>query len=148
VSTITVSSHVAAPVNRVFAVFTDLEHAPGRVKNIKAIELLTPGSFRLGTRWRETRELLGRLDSAEMQVTAYELNRAYTITHHKAGARIETAFRFTPADDGTDVSVEFQMTGQGLPPGMLAPVGWAIDGKVRDVLAEDLSDLRTAAEAA
>jgi len=33
-----------------------------------------------------------------------------------------------------------------MPPGMLAPVGWAIAGKVRDVLAHDLADLKESSE--
>ena len=45
--------------------------------------MLTTGPFQLGTRWRETREVLGRLDDAEMEVTAFELNRQYTLTHYK-----------------------------------------------------------------
>ena len=52
---------------------------------------LTPRGFELGARWRETREVLGHLDTAEMEVTAFERNRSYTITHHKAGVRIDTS---------------------------------------------------------
>ena len=37
--------------------------------------MLTPGVVHLGSRWRETREVLGRDDSAEMEITAFELNR-------------------------------------------------------------------------
>ena len=92
---------------RVFEVFTDLEHGAERVSNIREIELLTTGGFALGTRWLETREVLGQLDSAEMEVTAFERNRTYTITHHKAGTRIDTVFTFEPFEDGTKVRIEF-----------------------------------------
>lgn len=144
--TVTVASQVAAPVDRVFAVFTDLEHAAEHVSGIKNIELLTPGDFRLGARWQETREVLGRQDSAEMEVTAFERNRTYTITHHKAGTRIDTVFTFEPSGNGTKVSVEFDLESHGLPPGLLAPLGWAIADKVRDVLSHDLLDLKQSAE--
>ena len=59
--------------------------APAGVSNIKQIGMLTPGPVRLGTRWRKTREVMGALDSAEMEITSFERNRTYTITHHKAG---------------------------------------------------------------
>ena len=141
-ATITVSNQIAAPVEAVFERFTDLEGSPGRVSGIKAIEMLTTGPFGPGTRWRETREVLGRLDTAEMEVTAYERNRTYTITHHKLAARIETVFTFQPLNDGTRVSVELSLMGPGLPPRLLAPIEWAIAGTVRDVLSQDLADLK------
>jgi hypothetical protein len=53
--------------------FTDIEHGAEHVSGITKIEMLTT-RFSLGTRWRETREMLGRLDAAEMEVTAIELN--------------------------------------------------------------------------
>lgn len=144
--TVTVASEVAAPVERVFAVFTDLEHTAERVSGITNIDLLTPGDFQLGARWQETREVLGRLDSAEMEVTAFERNRTYTITHHKAGMRIDTVFTFEPCSDGTKVTIEFDLESHGLPPGLLAPLGWAIAGKVREALSHDLADLKQWAE--
>lgn len=145
-ATVTVSNHVAAPVQQVFRVFTDIEHGPQHVGGIKKVEMLTPGVVHLGCRWRETREVLGRDDSAEMEITAFELNRMYTITHHKAGIRIDTTFRFLPEGAGTKVSVDFELDGGGVPPGLLAPLGWAIEGKVERVLSDDLLDLKHSAE--
>jgi len=87
---------------------------------------------------------MGRLDSAEMEITAYERNRMYTITHCKAGVRIDTTFWFEPHGGATKVSVEFELDSSGLPPGILAPLGWAIAGKVEDVLHRDLADLSRA----
>ena len=144
--TVTVSNQVTAPVAQVFQLFTDIEHGPAHVSGIKKIEMLTPGPVHLVTRWRETREVLGRLDSAEMEITAFELNRMYTITHRKAGVRIDTTFWFEAAGAGTKVSVEFELETGGLPPGLLTPLGWAIGGKVEEVLRHDLTDLKRSVE--
>ncbi len=146
-TTVTVTSRLEAPVDEVFAAFTDIEHSARRVSGIKGIELLTTGEFRLGTRWRETREVMGRLDDAEMAVTTFEKGRNYTITHYKAGAKIDTVFTFAPDGEGTIVGINFALENQGLPPGLLTPVSWAIAGKVREVLARDLSDMKTSVEA-
>ena len=54
-ATVKVSSQIAAPVERVFQMFTDIEHGAEHVTNIKKIETLTTGPFSLGTRWQETR---------------------------------------------------------------------------------------------
>ena len=145
-TTVTVDTQVAAPVQQVFEVFTDLEHGAGRVSNIKKIEVLTTGGFALGTRWLETREVLRHLDSAEMEVTAFERNRTYTITHHKAGTRIDAVFTFEPVEGGTKVRIAYALEGHGLPPGLLAPLMWASAGKVRDVISGDLADLKASLE--
>lgn len=143
---VTVSEEIAAPLDKVFDMFTDLERSTERVSGIKEVEVLTTGGFGLGTRWLETRDVMGRLDKAEMEVTAFDRNRGYTITHHKVGTRIDTAFTFEPSGGGTKVTIEFDLEGPGLPPGILAPIGWAIAGKVRDVLGHDLADLKESAE--
>jgi len=83
-ATITVSNQIAAPVAAVFERFTDLEGSPARVSGIKSIEILTTGRFGPMTRWRETREVLGRLDTADMEVTAFERDR--TIERDLVGA--------------------------------------------------------------
>jgi carbon monoxide dehydrogenase subunit G len=145
-ATVTVSNQIGAPVHRVFQFFTDIEGGTPHVSGIKKIEMLSPGHFGLGTRWRETRDVLGLPDSAEMEVTSFERDKTYTITHSKAGVRIDTVFWFEPAGDGTKVTVEFEIDTAGLPPGLLAPLNWAIAGKVRDVIGHDLSDLKTSLE--
>lgn len=146
-NTVTVTNRLEAPLEQVFAAFTDIEHSAQRVSGIKAVEVLTTGEFGLGTRWRETREVMGRLDDAEMEVTSFEKNRSYTITHHKAGARIDTTFSFASIGEATEVSIEFALENHGLPPGLLTPVSWAIAGKVKEVLGKDLGDMKKAVEA-
>ena len=146
-ATISVSDHINAPVEQVFRLFTDIEHGADRVSNIKQIEMLTPGPVRLGTRWRETREVMGVRDSAEMEITSFERNRTYTITHYKAAVGVAATFWFEPSDRGTKVSLEFELEKGGLPQGLLASLGWAIGGKVERVLGRDLGDLKRLLEA-
>jgi carbon monoxide dehydrogenase subunit G len=140
--TVAVSNEIDAPLDRVFETFTDIEHGPAHVSGIKKLEMMSPGPVHIGTRWLETREILGRLDTVEMEITSFERNRMYTITHHKAGVRIDTTFKFEPAGDRTRVTVEFDLGSGGFPPGLLAPLGWAIAGKVEKVLSSDLADLK------
>ena len=142
-----VSSEAKAPVERVFRLFTDIEHAAERVSGIKKIEIMSTGPFNLGFRWIETRDVLGRIDDAEMEITAFEQDRTCTVTHRKGGVRIDTVFLFEPfPTGGTEVSIEFELNSQGLPPRLLLPLEWAIGGKVRHVLSEDLDDLRKSIE--
>jgi len=142
-ATIKVSNQFPAPVDEVFRYFTDLERAPLHVSAISKIEKLTSGPFGLGTRWRETREVMDVADMADMEVTAFEPDRSYTITHVKAGVRMDAVFTFEPSKDGTTVSIEFELGRGELPIGWLSDtVSWAIGSKVRRVLNEDLSDVK------
>jgi carbon monoxide dehydrogenase subunit G len=150
-ATVKVSTEVKAPVERVFELFTDIEHAANRVSGIKEVEALSPGSFNLGYRWIETRQVMGRLDSATMEITSFEPNRRYTVTHYKggvlgSGVRIDTVFTFEPVPAGTKVSIEFELHPEGLPPALLLPLELAIGGKVRHVLSDDLNDLKASIE--
>ena len=145
-ATVRVSRDIAAPVDAVFAMFTDIEAGAKHVSGIKKVEMMSIGPLHLGSKWNETREVLGRIDDAEMEITAFEHNRTYTITHRKAGVRIDTVFTFEPVNFGTRVSVEFALNPQGLPPALLAPLEWAMAGKVRDVLSQDLLDLKESVE--
>ena len=145
-SKVTLTDQIDTPPERAFEVFTDIERAAERVSGINKIEMLTTRGFELGARWRETRTVMGRLDTADMGVTEYEKTKSYTITHHKGGARIDTKFAFEPSGVGTKVTVEFDLDGPGMPPGMLALLGWAIAGKVRDALSHDIADLKQTVE--
>ena len=113
---------------------------------IKEIKMTSTGPLNLGTRWIETRKVLGRMDDAEMEITSFERNRTYTITHHKGGLRIDTMFTFDPVPAGTNVSIEFELDGQGLPPGLLSPLEWAVGGKIRHALSDDLDHLKRSVE--
>jgi uncharacterized membrane protein len=140
---VTVSAYIAAPVERVFEVFSDIEGSAGRVSNIQRIEMLTLGGVRLGARWFETRTVPGGPGTAEMELTAFEQNRSYTITHYKAGARIDGRFSFrSVAGGGTYVEVEYALDAGGRPAGAATTVHWMIGEFVRDVLTQDLGDLK------
>ena len=145
-TTVVVSADIEAPTRRVFDLFTDLERATEHVSGIKQVELLTPGRFGLGTRWRETREVFGHLDTVEMEVVAFERDRTYTLSHYKARVRVEIVFSFEPAQAGTRVTITFTLDGAGMPSGLLTPLNWAIAGKVRHVLDQDLADLKQCLE--
>ena len=60
--------------------------------------------------------------------------------------RIDAVFTFEPVPAGTKVSIEFELHPQGLPPAVLLPLEWAIGGKVRHVLSDDLADLKASIE--
>ena len=142
----TVEIQVAAPVERVFEVFTDLEHSAERVSNIQEIEVLTTGGFELGTRWLETREVLGQ--SGLGRDGSDGVRAEPHVYHHpsQGGQADRYGVHVRAFEDGTKVRIEFVLDSHGLPPGLLAPLGWAIAGTVRDVISRDLADLKESME--
>jgi polyketide cyclase/dehydrase/lipid transport protein len=143
---VTVTTRIDAPLDVVFRRCSDIEHGSARVSGIHQIDMLTPGPIRVGTRWIETRLVLGRADSAEMAVTAFQRNRMFTIRHHKAGVQIDATFWFEPKEGATVVTIEFEAEGGMLPPSLLRPLGWALQRKIERVLAHDLADTKRAIE--
>jgi uncharacterized protein YndB with AHSA1/START domain len=145
-----VRRHVAAPVQRVWDVATDLAGSPQVVRGIDAVEVLTPGPFGVGTRWRETRTMMGRSATEEMTVTAVEPPRSYRVEAASRGAHYVSTFAFTPsADGGTDVTTTFG----GRPTSTVARVLGAVTAPlgrraVTRALEQDLHDIAVAAERA
>ena len=146
-TTIAVAVDIAAPTYRVFDAFTDVERAAERVPSIKRVELLTPGSFALGTRWRETRDVSGHLAITEMEVIAFEQDQTYVLSRDEAGVPVEIVFSFEWAGTGTRVLVEFTLDRAGGSPGCQSPLGWAIAGNLRDLIDRDLTELKAHLEA-
>ena len=143
-----VRRHVAAPVERVWALATDLEGAPGVVSGIESVEVLTPGPFGVGTRWRETRRVFGRSATEEMTVTAVEPQRSYAVEASGPGVTYVSGFAFAPAaGGGTDVTATFggrpTSTVARVLGALTAPLGRRVIAKA---LTQDLEDIATAAE--
>jgi carbon monoxide dehydrogenase subunit G len=138
----TLSKQVAAPPATVFAVFSDLEHAAGRIQAISKLELVTPGPVGAGTRFRETRKMFGKDCTEEMQITAFEPGRGYEVSAHSCGAEFRTIFRFTPDGAGTRVDVEFQTLALSFFAKLMRPLSWLTMGTIRKCVNQDLEDLK------
>lgn len=82
-----ITTTIAAPLARVFALFTDLEHAAQNIAAIQSLELLTPGPMRKGTRFRETRVMFGKQATEEMEVVDFVPGRSYSVAAESCGAR-------------------------------------------------------------
>jgi uncharacterized membrane protein len=148
VQDVEVRRHVAAPVQRVRDVATDLAGSPQVVRGIDAVEVLTPGPFGVGTRWRETRTMMGRSATEEMTVTEVAPQRSYRVEATSGGAHHVSTFAFAPSSDGgTDVTT----TSGGRPTSTVARVLGAVTAPlgrraVTRALEQDLADIAAAAE--
>lgn len=137
------STHVAAPIEKVFEVYTQLEHAVERIPSITKLELLSEGPFGNGTRWRETRVIMKKEATEEMWVTGFNPPHTYTVEAQSHGMLYQTLIEFEPEGDGTLVRWTFNGTPQSLGAKLTAPIfGLFFNGVMKRCMLEDLEALR------
>lgn len=144
---VSISRRIAAPIDVVFDLCSDIEHAAGRIKAIKRIEMLTPGQVGVGTRFKETRIMFGREATEEMTFTGFEPPHGYVLEAHSCGTHYRTEFRLTPEGNQTIVQVTFNARPESLVARLLSPLMWLMKGMLVKCLTQDLDDVQAAAEA-
>ena len=65
---VTLSRRVSAPPASVWEVITDLDRAAERLSQVTALHVVSDGPYAVGTRWRETRRMMGASETQEMVV--------------------------------------------------------------------------------
>lgn len=148
---ITASVTINAPVEKVFQVFCDLDHAAENISGITKIELLEgPGQMQVGTKWRETRVMMGKEATEEMWVSELTPNHMYVVKAESNGTKYETTFTFTftPIDGGTKVDMLFSGEATTFAGKLFSLVGFLFKGAAQKALQQDLEDLKAVAERA
>jgi hypothetical protein len=138
---------VAAPPERTFAVFTDLEKAPETVDGIVKLELLTEGPVGAGTRFRETRIMFKRECTEEMEITEFEPGERYAVEAETCGSHFRTVFTFAPSGEGTRVTMTTGTKALTFFAKLMSPLGGLMMGPVKKVMLADMEALKAAAEA-
>jgi Polyketide cyclase / dehydrase and lipid transport len=137
---------IAAPAADVFALFSDLENAAGRIQAIVKLELLTPAPVGKGTRFRETRVMMGREHAEVMEIIDFDPPRSYVVHCVSCGMEYRTQFRFVPVNGGTRVEQEFDGRPLTLFAKLMAPLSQWMLGPMQRCLEQDVRDLKQIAE--
>ncbi len=86
---------IKAPLEKVFALANDIDRAMEWLPAGIRIEKLTEGPLRAGTRYRETRKVLGRFDTEIYEVTVYDPpHRSEVFADGRQGTAGRGEFRF------------------------------------------------------
>ena len=105
---------IAASPDRVFSVLSDLAGAQHWMPAIQRIESVSPGPFRLGTSWQETRKAGKRMLQSTLTVSSFEPPSKLAL-HVEAGMmKGDLSFRLAQKSAGTEVTYEAQMWGKRL----------------------------------
>ena len=150
-SEITLSRVVAAPPERVWQVLTDVAHAPETLRGVTAVQLMTDGPYAVGTRWRETRTMMGKAVSEEMWVSACDPLRSTQVSAASGGAEFVTEFTLTPLEDGSRTELEVRFSAEMSKPSGLQSLAMRFFAGMaarasRRALDQDLADIAAAAE--
>lgn len=137
---------VAAPSSVVFETLADFANWPHFMGGIERVEILTPGTVGVGTRFRETRTMFGRSASEDMEIAEMASPHRIVLTAFNHGTDYRIAHTLAAAAEGTRLSLRFAGTPVTLAARLFAPLGWLFAGSVRKQIEKDLGDLKREAE--
>lgn len=145
-ASVTVVKQINAPLDRVFALFADIPNAAKNIDGITRVEMLTEGAVGVGTRFRETRKMYGKESTEEMEFTAFDEDRHYTVEAHSHGSHYISTFDFEATDGGTQVTTCFSATPQSFMARLLSFLGSMMIKSVAKILEQDMDDIKRLAE--
>lgn len=104
---ISLTQHINASPEKVWSVITDIPGSAATLSGVDSVQLLTDGPYGEGTRWKETRKMMGKSETVEMWVSEAEQHRGTTVKAVQGGADYTTRFSLAPRDGGTDLTLAF-----------------------------------------
>lgn len=143
------SRHVNTHPEAVWDVLSDIHHAHITLSGVVSIEILTPGPYQPGFRWRETRKMFGVKATEEMMVVEAEPPGATRIVADNGGTEYTTIFTVTPEETGSTLRMRFGAETRFAP--MISRVAMALMGSLaerstRKAMTQDLADIAAEAE--
>lgn len=147
---LTVTRETSASPETVWAVMTDIEGTTQTLSGVTGIERLDDGEgFEPGLRWRETRQVFGKEATEELEITAVDPGRSYTVEADSGGTHYHSVLRVTPSATGSTIAMTFgaEQTGGRISSFLSMTVGRLFQGPTRKALEQDLEDIAAAAEA-
>ncbi|MGV6813837.1 MAG: SRPBCC family protein [Phycisphaerales bacterium] len=164
-SSITVTETVHAPIERVFEIASNIPNAANSIRGIELIETLEEappadnnnGPVGLGYTWRETRIMFGKEATEDMSITKWSPPNSYTVEARSHGCHYltELTFKSNSADSNSDdhaqpvttITMSFNATPETMGAKIMMFIFSFMTKKLVNCLADDLRDIKAAAEA-
>ena len=150
----TLTQHIKAPADAVWAVVSDIPGSAATLSGVDSIQMLTDGPYAVGTRWKETRTMMGRAETVEMWVSQSEApsngrGGSTTVKALQGGTDYTSRFALTERGGGTDLTLTFGA--EVIKPTRFSRIMLTVFGPLgmritRKALAKDLADIAAKAE--
>jgi|TARA_B110000495_G_C22957568_1_gene561095 carbon monoxide dehydrogenase subunit G len=140
--TLTLSRHIPAPQQVVWAAVSDIPGSADRIEGIVGIEMLTGDTMEVGARWKETRTLFRRETTEEMEVTIFEPPLRYVVEADSCGAHFTSELRCDPdGDDATTLVMTIETIPTTFFARLMKPIAKLTMGTMRKMVEKDLDDI-------
>lgn len=148
---VTLSRRVAAPPEAVWEVLTDLDQSVRRLSQVTELRVLSAGPYAIGTRWRETRRMMGASDTQEMLVVDNDPLRRTVLEAVDGSTTYRTTFVLESLDGSAATLVTLTFAAQVADPTRLQRLAVRVVGPLGLKLTEkslrtELDDIAAAAE--
>jgi carbon monoxide dehydrogenase subunit G len=147
--TTSLTQHIHASPEKVWSVISDIPGSAATLSGVDSVQMLSEGPYGEGTRWKETRTMMGRSETVEMWVAKADPPRSTTVKAVQGGADYTSRFSLAERDRGTDLTLTFGA--EVLKPTVFSKVTMALFGKIgmsitRKALTKDLAEIAAKAE--
>jgi len=147
--TTSLTQHIHASPETVWSVISDIPGSPATLSGVDSVQMLSDGPYAEGTRWKETRTMMGRSETVEMWVAQADPPRSTTVKALQGGADYTSRFSLAERDGGTDLTLTFGA--DVVKPTLVSKITMALFGKIgmsmtRKALSKDLAEIAAKAE--
>lgn len=147
--TTSLTQHIHASLEKVWSVISDIPGSPATLSGVDSVQMLSDGPYAEGTRWKETRTMMGRSETVEMWVAQADPPRSTTVKALQGGADYTSRFSLAERDGGTDLTLTFGA--DVVKPTVVSKITMALFGKIgmsmtRKALSKDLAEIAAKAE--
>lgn len=146
------STTIDAPQEAVFAVVSDFSNAAKMISGIDSVEMLDQAkdgsAVGVGTRFKETRTMMGKQATEEMEVIEFDPPRSYTLSAISCGARFDSRVACDQeSPGGCRLSYDIDTTAISLFAKIMSPImGVMMKGTMRKMMEKDLADIKAHVE--
>lgn len=130
------------PIKDVFAFAANPKNMTKWNSAVVSLEQITPGAVGVGTKFKSVGEMMGRRIEGEMQVTAYEPDTKCGYQVNAGPMQVNLTLTFKTVGTGTKIS----LNAQGNPAGVFKLAEPVMAGRVKSMMEENLSRLKSVLE--
>ncbi|MDX1439787.1 MAG: SRPBCC family protein [Rubricoccaceae bacterium] len=138
-----VKRSIEAPVETVFDTIAHIENFRKAIPHIEKVEFASDVQKGIGTRFRETRNMNGRLATVEMEVTDYVENERVRLVSDAGGTVWDSLFTTESSNGGTNLALTMDAKPYRFLARLMNPL---VKGMIRKSIEKDMDAVKAYCE--